>query len=283
MDYEEPVPIIVRTSWWSKKRVIIMLVTFLLVLLGGIAYAIIFSTNLVLKSGVNNPLADSALTSTSTTTTTTTTSSSTSSSTAAKFFSCLDVYNHNVTRQNGIYSLETGSAYCDMLNGGWTLLAKFTDSGDWVFSSSTVTGLIIWLLILHSTDPSTISSGKSHLWSMLNVSFIRIDTANNSSQTVTLKNPLWQTMYELMQMGVNSLVTVNGSIHNFPVRHPNFQGEGQVKTTNNQVVIDFIANSSTFGFSIWPGCDTCTNRVRLGTLFAGGLDFNGGQESIGLK
>ena len=46
-------------------------------------------------------------------------------------------------------------------------------------------------------------------------------------------------------------------------------------------MIDFIANnSSTFGFSIWPGCDsTCTNRVRLGTLFAGGLDFNGGQES----
>ena len=50
MDYEEPVPIIVKTSWWSKKRIFIF-VALLLVLFGGITCAIIFPMGLVLKSG----------------------------------------------------------------------------------------------------------------------------------------------------------------------------------------------------------------------------------------
>ena len=84
MEYAEAHAIIVKKSWWPKILHIIILEAFLLMLFGGIACAIVFSTNLVLKSGVNNPLADVAVTSTSTTTITsfsTTTSSSSSTST----------------------------------------------------------------------------------------------------------------------------------------------------------------------------------------------------------
>ena len=52
----------------------------LLVLFGGITCAIIFPMGLVLKSGGNNPLVDSAVNSTSTSTSTTTSSSSSTSS-----------------------------------------------------------------------------------------------------------------------------------------------------------------------------------------------------------
>ena len=86
MEYADPPRIIVgvKTLWWSKKRIII-LVAFLLVLLGGISCAVIFPMGLVLKSGGNNPLEDSALKSTSTSisTSTSTTSSTTTSSTTS--------------------------------------------------------------------------------------------------------------------------------------------------------------------------------------------------------
>ena len=73
MDYEEPVPIIVKTSWWSKKRIYIF-VALLLVLFGSITCAVVFPMGLVLKSGDSNPLADLAVTSTFTTMTTTSSS-----------------------------------------------------------------------------------------------------------------------------------------------------------------------------------------------------------------
>ena len=38
---------------------------------------------------------------------------------------------------------------------------------------------------------------------------------------------------------------------------------------------NFIANSATYGFSSWGGCNTCINKVRLGAVYGGGLNVNG--------
>lgn len=185
--------------------------------------------------------------------------------------SCLDVYKASPnSTANGIYLLINASVYCDMLNGGWSLIAKFTDSGDWVYSSNRWIDKSTFNVVL---DPLSVSSAKSYLWSTLPFTYLRLDVVGKSEQSVTLKNPTLQTMYNLMNTPPVNLMVVNGSINNFPIRNPGFQG-GVGNTSNGRVMTNFIANSSTYGFSSWLGCNTCINKVRFGAVYGGGLNVN---------
>jgi hypothetical protein len=71
-----------------------------------------------------------------------------------------------------------------------------------------------------------------------------------------------------------TLTTLSGAITSFPLADPLFQGT--VGTPANVFSTNFVASSSTYGFS-WPSCNSCVNRVRLGvgagcTGCAGGGD-----------
>ena len=203
--------------------------------------------------------------------------------------SCLAVFSSNPSFPNGLYYLSINSvtlqAYCDIANGGWTLLAKFASTGDWYYGSARWTDNSVFnantLL-----DFTTVASAKSSMWSYLPISQLRIDTtasAPGAAPFVIAQNPLNQTMYALMNTAGQSLNTVGGSIGNLPCAHPGFQGS--VGTPSTQMVTNFVASASSYGFSAWPGCNSCINRVRLGSASGGGLNINsaGGAVNVGFN
>lgn len=170
--------------------------------------------------------------------------------------------------------------YCDLVRGGWTLLAKFTSTGDWYYANAHWTDNSVFnpasLL-----DYTTVASAKSSMWSYLPISQLRIDTtgsAPGATPFVVTQNPTTQTMYALMNSAGQNLNTVSGSIGGFNCNHPGFQGS--VGTPSTQMVSNFIATANSYA---WPGCNSCINRVRLGSASGGGLDINsaGGAVDVG--
>ena len=135
----------VKKSCWSKKRMII-LVLILLFLFAGITCAVVFPMGLVLKSGGNNPLAETTTTSSTTTSTSTSSSTTTSTSTSSSTTTSTSTSSHTISTTNSTRALFSNDGLVSLwsfADGSGTIAhdsvgvnsLNFSNSPIWVTSS----------------------------------------------------------------------------------------------------------------------------------------------------
>jgi hypothetical protein len=176
-------------------------------------------------------------------------------------------------------SVAAVQTWCDMTNGGWTLIAKFSNTGDWTYTNAnwTSTSTLNTALLANTT---AVGSAKAPAFNVSAFTQLRMDETGVAPATgkfVTFNNASEAPLQQLFASGTAYSLTITaGALTNFSARDSNFQGTAGNKS--NTLRMNGVGGN-TF---TWPACETVQNRVRLGSNYGCngcGGDVNGGANS----
>ena len=181
--------------------------------------------------------------------------------------SCDDILGNGGSIGDGIYWIDPLSSqpfevYCDMtdLNGGWTLLGKFSAAGSsWQYQDANWTSSAV-LQSSSALDPNSDEDAKSLAWMELNVFEVRLQKlgtdSSNGAYVIFEPNT---TLEDLFNAAGQSFVPTAGDIRDFAISDSAFQGT--TTTPDNIVSINYNpTHSSSYS------CCELSNRVRIGSL-----------------